>query len=202
MINSRQSSAGFQAGRFRWALLLCGVLVARAEAAPPDGCELKLGAVAVAVRADAERLDITVSAGVEVLARMDVANDGALRACWALDLDADGAPELLISTESAEPALAPTLRAWKWSANAFESLGLPPLSPARPLAGPLSEDLKLVAGELVRSFRERRDGAPVAHYRYDRADRRWVALQALRPAKPGTRPDPVDALFQAPTEKP
>lgn len=198
MINSRRPSAGSTADRLLWVLLLCSLAGARAEATPPDGCELKLGAVTVAVQADAERLDVTVTSGVEVLTRMDVASGGALRACWALDLDADGAPELLISTQSSEPALAPTLRAWKWTANAFESLGLPPLSPPRPLAEPLSEDLKLVAGELVRSFRQGSAGAPVAFYRYDRAARRWVALQALRPAVPGARPDPVDALFQAP----
>lgn len=184
------------------ALLLCGGAVRWVEAAPPTDCELALGSVAVAVRADAGRLDVTASAGGAVLSRMDVASAGALRGCWALDMDADGMAELLVSTEADDPTLAPSLRAWKWAANAFESLGLPPLSPTRPLAGPVTEELKLVAGELVRTFRQGKAGAPLAHYRYDRTGQRWVALQALRPATGRPQPDPVDALFQAPGTPP
>ena len=66
----------------------------------------------------------------------------------------------------------------------------------------LSGKGKLVAGELVRSFRQDARGAPIAHFRYDRSARRWVALQALRPTPSGTAAEAVDALLQAPVSPP
>ena len=202
MINSRQKTSAARINSGLVALLLGGLLPLPGTAAPAASCAVTLGPVAVAVAVEAERLDITVTEAGEVLTRMDVAGVGALRGCWALDLDADATPELLISTAAVDPTLAPELRAWKWTANAFASLELAPLSPARPLPAAAAEDLKLVAGELVRSFRQDARGAPIAHFRYDRSARRWVALQALRPTPSGTAAEAVDALLQAPVSPP
>jgi hypothetical protein len=202
VINSRQKTAAVRINAGLLALLLGGMLPLPAQAAPVETCAVRLGTVAVAVTVEADRLDITVTDGSDVLTRMDVAGVGALRGCWALDLDADATPELLISTAALEPDAAPELRGWKWLANAFESLDLAPLTPARPLPAATREDLKLVAGELVRSFRQDAQGTPIAHFRYDRAARRWVTLQALRPTPSGAAADSVDALLQAPVSPP
>ena len=202
MINSRQKNAPRRIKSGLVALLLGGWLPLTGQAAPAGTCEVTLGQVAVAVAVEAERLDITVTDGGEVLTRMDVASVGALRGCWALDLDGDAGPELLVSTAAPEPTLAPVLRAWKWTANAFEALALAPLSPARPLPAAATEELKLVAGELVRTFRKDAHGAPIAHFRYDRAGQRWVALQALRPTPAGAAADSLDTLLQAPVPAP
>lgn len=180
------------------ALGLLGIAVAKADSTPPVACKVTLGGVAVELSATANQLDIAVLDEGSVRTRMEVPVEGPLRACWTLDANADGKPELLASTAPAEPGQAPMLRAWTWTGEWFESLALAPLDTTRPLPPTVVEAVRIVGGELVRSFTVPGQVEPVANFRYDFAGARWIPLKALRPGVAGKPRRSPDDLLQAP----
>ena len=198
-MRSRRTARSFSglSGALAVALLGTGSLAASAD---PGTCELNLPPLAVTVSPTDGGVEVSTTQDGALRSRMDVPLEGQLKGCWALDIDGDGHPELLLSAASAEVGAAPALQAWRWSGEWFESLALAPLETARPLPATSVENLELVAGELVRSFRASGGGAPLAHFRYDAQAQRWVPLQALRTDAARRPKADVDALLQAPVE--
>ena len=179
------------------ALLGTGSLVVAAD---PGTCELKLPPLSVTVSTTDGGVEVSTTEDAALRSRMDVPLEGPLQGCWALDIDGDGHPELLLSAAVADLGAAPALHVWRWTGEWFESLPLAPLEVSPPLPARSVENLELVAGELVRSFRATRDGSPLAHFRYDRKAERWVPLQALRTDAARRPKVDVDSLLQAPVE--
>jgi|GEM_PF-1182485 hypothetical protein len=179
------------------ALLGAGSLAAVAN---PGTCELELPPLSVRVTATDNGVEVSTTEDAALRSRMDVPLGGPLKGCWALDVDGDGHPELLLSAAVAEAGTAPALQAWRWTGEWFESLALAPMDVSPPLPATSVEHLELVAGELVRSFRATRDGSPLAHFRYDREAGRWVPLQALRTDAARRPKVDVDSLLQAPAD--
>jgi hypothetical protein len=171
-----------------------------AVAADPATCELKLPPLSVTVSTTDGGVEVSTTEDAALRSRMDVPLEGPLQGCWALDIDGDGHPELLLSAAVADLGAAPALHVWRWTGEWFESLPLAPLEVSPPLPARSVENLELVAGELVRSFRATRDGSPLAHFRYDRKAERWVPLQALRTDAARRPKVDVDSLLQAPVE--
>ena len=198
-MRSRRTATSFSGlSRLLTAVLLgTGSLAAVAN---PGTCELKLPPLSVTVSTTDGGVEVSTTEDAALRSRMDVPLEGPLQGCWALDIDGDGHPELLLSAAVAAPGAAPALHAWRWTGEWFESLALAPLEVSPPLPATSVENLELVAGELVRSFRATRGGSPLAHFRYDREAGRWVPLQALRTDAARRPKVDVDSLLQAPVD--
>ena len=198
-MRSRRTARSFSGLSRALAVALLGT-GSLAVAADPATCELKLPPLSVTVSTTDGGVEVSTTEDAALRSRMDVPLEGPLQGCWALDIDGDGHPELLLSAAVADLGAAPALHVWRWTGEWFESLPLAPLEVSPPLPARSVENLELVAGELVRSFRATRDGSPLAHFRYDRKAGRWVPLQALRTDAARRPKVDVDSLLQAPVE--
>jgi hypothetical protein len=198
-MRSRRTARSFSGLSRALAVALLGT-GSLAVAADPATCELKLPPLSVTVSTTDGGVEVSTTEDAALRSRMDVPLEGPLQGCWALDIDGDGHPELLLSAAVADLGAAPALHVWRWTGEWFESLPLAPLEVSPPLPARSVENLELVAGELVRSFRATRDGSPLAHFRYDRKAERWVPLQALRTDAARRPKVDVDSLLQAPVE--
>ena len=198
-MRSRRTARSFSGLSRALAVALLGT-GSLAVAADPATCELKLPPLSVTVSTTDGGVEVSTTEDAALRSRMDVPLEGPLQGCWALDIDGDGHPEMLLSAAVADLGAAPALHVWRWTGEWFESLPLAPLEVSPPLPARSVENLELVAGELVRSFRATRDGSPLAHFRYDRKAERWVPLQALRTDAARRPKVDVDSLLQAPVE--
>lgn len=163
---------------------------------PTTGCDLKWGTVSLVVSQQTpEAIEISASENGQLLTRMTVPAEGALRGCWETDLDADHKQELLLVSGVTRPGEPSLVRAWQWESNHFVSRPLAAFEPEPMLSEAIHEQFRLIGGEFIRSYGAAESDAPASWYRYEYPQSRWVKLQILRP--PGTGGPTADELLQA-----
>ena len=173
-------------------VLSCAPFAVAAQEAPR--CAFTDGKLAISVTAEAaadgagSELQMTVSDGERLVARLAATLPGFLEQCWKTDLDANGHFEIVVASSLAGEGAR--VNVYEWHETRFEPVKLAPVDPALVPAGGRAERYYVADRMLYGRFRIEPEGEQAESagrhvtLRYGFATRRWEAAPSSSAPSP------------------